>query len=79
MEHDHESQRQMVIDRIHEVGYVDNFWAFEHYILRLSVIMNRLKGTGLAFETAFGKDMGKPRHLHKNYYYIVDPRQGKLI
>jgi len=65
------SQKQKVLERIHEVGYVDNFWAIKNYILRLGAIMYQLKEDGVKFEGKFGYELGKQVKLRKNYYYLV--------
>jgi len=59
-----ETQLERVVNRIDEVGYVDNFWAFNNYILRLGAIIFDLKAKGFRFNTGFGKGDNK-----KNYYY----------
>lgn len=63
------TQKERVIDRINEVGYVDNFWAFHNYILRLGAIIYDLKEEGWEFKGEFGE--GKDR---KNYFYRVTHR-----
>ena len=59
-----ETQAEKVLRRIESVGYVDNFWAFHHYILRLGAIIFDLKKLGYEFESSYGKGKFK-----KNYYY----------
>ena len=66
----HKTQKQIVLDRINEVGYADNFWAFHNYILRLGAIIYRLRREGMEFTGAFGEELGKERAYWKNYYYI---------
>ena len=63
------TQTQIVLDRINEVGYVDNFWAIQNYILRLGGIIYKLRKDGMNFSGAFGKELGKERAYWKNYYY----------
>ena len=60
------TQEQTVKNRLKEVGYVDNFWAIENYILRLGAIMCQLKKQGWEFKTYFGE--GKDE---KNYHYSL--------
>ena len=64
------TQKQIVYNRIKEVGYVDNFWAIDNYILRLgAVIYDLIKGE-MKFDCKFGKALGKDKPLWKNFYYI---------
>ena len=74
MEHENKIiQRNKVIDRIEEVGYVDNFWAIENYILRLGAIIYSLRKEGIGFKGTFGRELGKERAYWKNYYYVPVP------
>jgi len=59
-----DTQQERIVNRIDEVGYVDNFWAFHNYILRLGAIIFKLKKKGFKFNASFGKGKFK-----KNYYY----------
>lgn len=70
------SQREKVIARIEEVGYVDNFWAIDNYILRLGAIVFELRKSGMVLEGAFGKELDKNQRLWKNYYYSA-PEGGQ--
>jgi len=63
------TQKQRVIERIEEKGYVDNFWAFGNYILRLGAIIYELRKDGYILDGKFGKELGYDKHLWKNYYY----------
>lgn len=65
------TQKERVLARIRETGFVDNFWAFHNYILRLGAIMCQLKKEGLVFEGKFGYELKKPTKLRMNYYYLV--------
>lgn len=60
------TQKQKVLDRIEEVGYIDNFWCIHNYILRLGAIIHDLKSEGYEIEGSFGK--GKDR---KNFFYHI--------
>ncbi len=71
MEDTKKSQKEKIIDRLNEVGYVDNFWAIDNYILRLGAIMCLLKKEGYNFKTGFGRELGKNEREWKNYYYIL--------
>ena len=63
------TQEQKVKDRLMEVGYVDNFWAIENYILRLGAIMCQLKKQKWDFVGEFGIGADK-----KNYFYkLIEP------
>ena len=66
------SQKTKVKNRISEVGYVDNFWAIENYILRLGAIIHELRKDRMNLTGAFGKELGKPRAYWKNYYYTQE-------
>lgn len=61
------TQKERVIARILEVGYVDNFWAIDNFMLRLGAIIYDLQKENWEFaERKFGE------HSHrKNYYYYV--------
>ncbi len=68
------TQRERVLSKIKQDGYVDNFWAIENYILRLGAIIYQLsKKEGMVFERTFGKTLGKDKPLWKNFYYIYQP------
>lgn len=75
------TQKNRVYNRIKEVGYVDNFWAIDNYILRLGAIMYELIKEGMKIRGAYGKTLGKEQHLWKNFYYIEkkEPKQEKLF
>lgn len=49
------TQEQRIIERIGEVGYVDNFWAISNYILRLGAIIFNMKQKGWGFESDYRK------------------------
>lgn len=59
-----QKQEDKVKARIREVGYVDNFWAIENYVLRLGAIIHNLRKQGWVINGSFG--IGKDR---KNYFY----------
>jgi hypothetical protein len=68
------TQIEVVINRLNKVGYVDNFWAINHYILRLGAVIYLLKRDyGYGFETGFGKT----KQNRKNYYYHLSLFEGK--
>lgn len=66
----HITQKQKVINRFNEVGYVDNLWAIDNYMLRLGAIIHDLKKDGLKFVGKFGTGKNK-----KNYYYYLATHQ----
>jgi hypothetical protein len=68
------TQEQKVKDRLLEVGYVDNFWAINNYILRLGAIMCQLKKQGWDFVGEFGIGADK-----KNYFYKLIKSPPKEI
>ena len=63
------TQEQIVIDKLAENNYVDNFWAISNYILRLGAIIHTLRGKGWKFDSAFGTGANK-----KNCIYTVVQR-----
>lgn len=65
------TQYKQVKQRIEEVGYVDNFWAINNYILRLEAIVHVLRKEGVELDGSFGKELGKDRPQWKNYYYTL--------
>ena len=66
------NQIEKVKARILEVGYVDNFWAIENYILRLGAIVHTLRvKEKMGLHGGFGKELGKEKPLWKNYYYLL--------
>lgn len=65
------NQKEKVKKRIEEVGFVDNFWAIENYILRLGAIVYELRKEGINLSGAFGKELGKERAQWKDYYYYI--------
>ena len=74
------TQEQRVKERIKEMGYVDNFWAIDNYILRLGAIVCELRKAGMVLNGAFGREMGKDKPLWKNYYYVREiPKQETLL
>lgn len=60
------TQKDVVIARLNRYGYVNNFWAFHHYILRLGAIICELTKEGWVFSRTYGTGKNK-----KNYYYFV--------
>jgi len=64
------SQKQRVINRINEVGYVDNFWAINNYILRLGAIIHELTKEGWNFNK---RKFGEGSHKKNFYYYPQTP------
>jgi len=65
------TQLDRVRQRIEEVGFVDNFWAIENYILRLGAVVFDLRKEGMVLKGAFGKELGKDPSQWKNYYYTL--------
>ena len=65
------TQLQIVRERLERYGSVDNFWAIQHYILRLGARIDELRIEGMKIEGAFGKALGKKRPNWKNYYYLL--------
>lgn len=76
---DKKTQRQLVLNRLQETGTVDNFWAIQHYILRLGAIICELRKQGMTIHGAFGKEIGKDRANWKNYYYSTTLQQKSLL
>ena len=65
------TQRERVLAKLKATGSVDNFFAINNYILRLGDIIFRLKKKGWKFEGNFGRQLGKPMGVWRNYYYKV--------
>ena len=75
-----QSQQERVLEKLNTDGEVDNFWAIEHYILRLGAIICQLSKEGMQFKRAFGKELGKGQREWKNFYYIkLDNNQDVLL
>ena len=66
------TQKEIVLERMMKLGYIDNFYCIHNYILRLSDIIFRLRNEGMKIETKSGKELKKPKALHKNFYYILE-------
>lgn len=64
-----QTQLDRVVKKLNEEGSVDNFWAFNNYILRLGAIIFELKSQGWDFYGSFGT--GRDR---KNFIYRVTKR-----
>lgn len=74
-------QTEMVVQRLKEKGYVDNFWAIKNRILRLGAIIYSLRNgrTNLIIEDGgyFGKEAAEilgfrySTENKKNYYYTL--------
>lgn len=64
------TQTQKVLSRLEQVGYVDNFWAIDNYILRLGAIIHKIRQSGVKIEGAYGKELGRKKKYWKNYYYF---------
>lgn len=61
------SQKQIVIERLRKMGYVDNFWAIDNKIsLRLAAIIHLLKKDKYTFEVKHGAGYDE-----KNCYYYL--------
>jgi hypothetical protein len=65
------TQIEQVKKRLKTHGFVDNFWAIQHNILRLSAIILLLKKEGFEFERGYGREFKRPRQYWKNYYYYL--------
>lgn len=72
------SQKQKVIDRLLDEGFVDNFWSIEtRTSLRLGAIIHSLKADGWVFEGRFGKEEGE--HMKNYYYYLKSAPEATLF
>ena len=63
--------KNKIKNRILETGSVDNFWCIDNKVTtRLgAVILVLRRKEGMIFDGKYGKELGKPRELHKNFYY----------
>lgn len=69
------TQKQRVIEKLLEKGKVDNFWAFNNYILRLGAIIWNLRQQGIEITTHYKNIKG-----HKNCIYeLVDGSRKQLV
>ena len=66
------TQKQVIISKLKEQGYVDNFWCVNNYILRLGAIICDLKKEGWEFRGKFGDNAHR-----KNFYYYVLKQPGE--
>ena len=57
------TQKEKIVARLNKVGYVDNFWAIDNYILRLGAIIHQLSKGGLKTVGLYGYELGKPKKL----------------
>ena len=64
------TQKEKLKQRFAEVGYVDNFWAIDNYILRLSERIRELKSDGYDIVTLSGAELNKPKQYRRNQYYF---------
>lgn len=69
-------QLMRVLARIDEVGYVDNFWAIDNYILRLGAIIHSIRHgkndiVPINLRGEWGKNFNPTvKGDAKNFYYI---------
>lgn len=69
------TQKQRVIEKLLEKGKVDNFWAFNNYILRLGAIIYKLRQNGIEITTHYKNIKG-----HKNCIYkLVEDSRKNLV
>ena len=71
------TQKEKIINRLNQYGFVSSFWAFHNFILRLSERIRELEEDGLRFNKAYGRALGKKGPDRKNYYYILKKRNTK--
>jgi len=74
------TNKQKVIDRINEVGYVDNFWCVDNYItLRLGAVIFELKKAGWEFRTTMEGStlLSKKKNCH--YYVTNKPEKVEAL
>lgn len=68
------SQKDVVANRLREVGYVDNFWAIENKVsLRLGAIIFDLKSEGFIFDDVRSGFVLNTKNWR--YYLARGPRQ----
>lgn len=67
---------QVVVDRINEVGYIDNFWCIDNRITtRLGAVIHRLTKGGWSFRRTYGDNA----HRKNSYYYpILKPGETQM-
>lgn len=66
------TQYEIVKEKLGRDGYVSNFWAISHYILRLGAIIKVLRDEGIEIEGMFGAKLkDAPKGHDKNFYYFT--------
>jgi hypothetical protein len=65
------TQKERIIQHLKKCGWVSNVWAVNNYILRLSERIRELERIGMRFKKASGHELGKPKHMKKYYFYIL--------
>lgn len=67
------THEQVVLERIAEIGFVDNVWCFDHHILRLGDIIFKLRKRGHKYRTVMDE------HKNCHYYPIIDSEKVEAI
>ena len=71
------SQLQRVVDRLNETGEIDNYWAIDNYILRLTSRINDLKKLDWEFKRTWGETDKKNSHYKVIKYGLQYTRKIK--
>jgi len=65
------SQKEVILKRCAQVGYIDNFWCIAHNILRLGARIHDLRDDGYRVVSRSGRHIGKSRRNWLNQYYYI--------
>jgi len=64
------TQKQKIIERFKQDGFVTNFWAIDNYILRLASIISMLRKEGWNIKTEY---KGVKGHKNCKYHLLEIP------
>lgn len=68
------TQKQKIIDKFRNEGFVSNFWAIDNYILRLASIISTLRQEGWDIRTEYKGKVGD-----KNCHYYLNTKPTRII
>lgn len=62
------TQQQIVKDKLLKDGQITNVWSVQHYILRLSSLINRLRNEGMSIH---GEYLKRGKNKTRTYQYYI--------